>query len=463
VIYFNLCVFYFIEIGDAMNKFLLFIFFLFAELSFAQIWAPEGLNMPGGWNSWTNPPSNALALACSAQTAGGTLSVQAIGQRRYHTTLHAGSDGVSAGTNEWLFTSGPSSSPWNNKWGGVTVAINSIQTYYIGGSNNSANLTSGHYYTVNWKDLGYQNSEAIFMETASAPVSISSVTDKTWGTGQNDTVVITTSGTPSDEKLFLRFTTDNWASHHLVQAAGSGTTWKAIIPGTYVADTSSNSYYVLSSTVALSDTMQGYRIDLYTINFLNNANTNYPFLPVELTTFTASTTSKGVELRWTTATEKNNAGFNVERSSDKSSWSIVKFVNGSGTSNSPKNYYYLDNNVSAGTNYYRLKQIDNDGTSKYYQIIETAGITPSQYELFQNYPNPFNPTTKISFSLVKPGMVTLTVYNAIGQKVYSFTNSYSSAGIYDVEFNGANLPSGIYYYKLEADGFDQVKKMTLVK
>jgi hypothetical protein len=162
---------------------------------------------------------------------------------------------------------------------------------------------------------------------------------------------------------------------------------------------------------------------------------------VELTSFTAAATVNGVELRWATATEKNNAGFTIERSVDKTNWNSVKFVIGSGTSDSPRNYFYLDNNVSAKSCYYRLKQIDNDGTAKYYQEIEAAGIAPSQYELFPNYPNPFNPTTKLSFSLAKPGSVTLTIFNAIGQNVYSVTKDYSLAGIYNIEFNGARLPS----------------------
>ena len=98
---------------------------------------------------------------------------------------------------------------------------------------------------------------------------------------------------------------------------------------------------------------------------------------------------------------------------------------------------------------------------------KTTGITksevPSQYSLQQNYPNPFNPTTTIKYSLQKAGNVRLTVYNAIGSKVATIVNEYKPAGNYSVQFNGSNLASGIYLYRLESGQFSQVKKMILLK
>ncbi len=249
-----------------MKKLLLVFFVLLVGKGLAQIYAPEGLNMPGAWNGWTNPPTNALALACSAQTSGGLLTVLTDDQRRYHTTFQSGSGGVGSGTNEWLFTSGPSGSPWNNKWGGVTVSLNTIQTYTFGGANNSATITSGKYYTLNWKDNGYGNTEAIFMETSGNPVSISSVVDNNQGAGVNDTVTVTLSGTPStEEKVYLRYTTDSWSTHKFVLATGSGTTWKAVIPAANVSSSMVGSYKGLTSTVTLADTMKAYRVALYTL------------------------------------------------------------------------------------------------------------------------------------------------------------------------------------------------------
>lgn len=250
-----------------MKKLLLVFFVLLVGKGLAQIYAPEGINMPGAWNSWSNPPTNALALACSAQTSGGLITVLTDDQRRYHTTFQSGSGGVGSGTNEWLFTSGPSGSPWNNKWCATTVTLNTIQAYtYQGASNNSITITSGKYYTVNLKDNGYGNTEGIFMETSGNPVSISSVVDNHKGAGVNDTVTVTLSGTPStEEKVYVRYTTDSWSTHKFVLATGSGTTWKAVIPAANVSSSMVGSYKGLTSTVALADTMKAYRVALYTL------------------------------------------------------------------------------------------------------------------------------------------------------------------------------------------------------
>jgi hypothetical protein len=250
-----------------MKKLLLVFFVLLVGKGLAQIYAPEGINMPGAWNSWTNPPTNALALACSAQTSGGLITVLTDDQRRYHTTFQSGSGGVGSGTGEWLFTSGPSGSPWNNKWCATTVTMNTIQAYtYQGASNNSITITSGKYYTVNLKDNGYGNTEGIFMETSGSPVSIASVVDNNKGAGVNDTVTVTLSGTPStEEKVFVRYTTDSWSTHKFVLATGSGTTWKAVIPAANVSSSMVGSYKGVTSTVSLADTMQAYRVALYTL------------------------------------------------------------------------------------------------------------------------------------------------------------------------------------------------------
>ena len=88
---------------------------------------------------------------------------------------------------------------------------------------------------------------------------------------------------------------------------------------------------------------------------------------------------------------------------------------------------------------------------------------PTDYTLFQNYPNPFNPSTAIEFSLPVNSNVTLTIYNLLGQVVTTLVNEDKPAGTYSVEFNATSLPSGIYFYKLEAGNFIQTKKMVLLK
>ena len=187
-------------------------------------------------------------------------------------------------------------------------------------------------------------------------------------------------------------------------------------------------------------------------------------LPVELTSFSASSSNSAVNLRWSTATESRNHGFQVERSVNKSDWTNLGFVAGNGNSNSVKNYSYTDRTVStSGKYYYRLKQLDNNGAYLYSSIAEVNFAAPSVFTLNQNYPNPFNPSTMISYSIPNASNVKLSVYNAIGQVVSVLENGFKEAGIYNVSFNASNLNSGLYFYKIEAGQFSQTRKMMLVK
>ncbi len=187
-------------------------------------------------------------------------------------------------------------------------------------------------------------------------------------------------------------------------------------------------------------------------------------LPVELTSFTASNKGISIELKWNTATEINNYGFEVLRATqnEKSNWKKIGFVEGHGNSNSPKNYIFTDN-PNNGTKFnYRLKQIDTDGQFEYSDVVEVE-IQPTEFLLSQNYPNPFNPATKISYTLPERSMVSIVVYDAIGNEIIKLENGEKEAGIYAVEFNAENLPTGIYFYHFNAGKISQTKKMMLLK
>ncbi len=195
-------------------------------------------------------------------------------------------------------------------------------------------------------------------------------------------------------------------------------------------------------------------------------------LPVELTSFTAASTSSAtVVLNWQTATEVNNYGFEIERAvtstSSVTEWEKVGFVAGHGNSNSPKDYTFTDNllNLNLSLNLkYRLKQIDTDGNYQYSDEISVElSELLKEYKLEQNYPNPFNPSTEISFSIPQAGNVKLTVFNSIGQEVATLMNQQMEQGNHKVKFDASNLTSGIYFYKLESGNFVSVKKMMLLK
>ncbi len=194
-------------------------------------------------------------------------------------------------------------------------------------------------------------------------------------------------------------------------------------------------------------------------------NYSTEIVPVELTSFTANVDNNNVTLLWQTATETNNSGFEVQRN-QKSEWEKVGFVEGHGTSTISNNYSFIDNPDIVGTSgkyQYRLKQIDYSGSFKYSNIVEVNVLTPTEFSLEQNYPNPFNPVTTIEYSIPKAGIVSLKVFNVLGEEVINLVNGYKEAGNNRVNLNAGRLSSGIYYYRLNADNYSSVKKMILLK
>ncbi|MBP9095459.1 MAG: T9SS type A sorting domain-containing protein [Ignavibacteria bacterium] len=195
--------------------------------------------------------------------------------------------------------------------------------------------------------------------------------------------------------------------------------------------------------------------------FINRAD--FP-LPVELTSFTASAEGQNVNLKWSTAEEINNKGFDIERNSFGSGWKKIGFVDGQGTVNSAEQYSFRDNGLNTGSYSYRLKQIDYNGNYKYYSLSNEVVIgVPVKFSLAQNYPNPFNPETKINYELPKNGFVSLKIYDMAGREVMQLVNNVQEAGYYSVKLKGLSLSSGIYFYRLTSENFIAVKKMVLVK
>ena len=202
---------------------------------------------------------------------------------------------------------------------------------------------------------------------------------------------------------------------------------------------------------------------IYAQNINQNGELGNIVVPVELTSFTGIQNGSIVTLNWSTATELNNRGFDVERKADQAGWQSIGFVEGNGTSSNPHTYTFADDNLSAGSYSYRLKQVDNDGSSKYINLTESFTIQPGTYSLSQNYPNPFNPTTMIKYSVPEKNQVTIKIYNVLGSQVATLVNEVKPAGSYEVSFNGSDLSSGVYYYTISAGKFTSAKKMILMK
>jgi hypothetical protein len=192
------------------------------------------------------------------------------------------------------------------------------------------------------------------------------------------------------------------------------------------------------------------------------------YLPVELTSFVANVVKNNTMLHWTTATETNNSGFEIERNTKGVNFTSVAFVDGNGTTTAYSSYSYTDRNLEPGTYFYRLKQIDFDGTFEYSNVIEVDINIPFVFSLDQNYPNPFNPTTNIKFSVTVDSKVSLKIFDVLGREVVNLFNSNISAGYHTINFDASSLNSGVYFYQIKANGIDgtnfsSVKKMILTK
>jgi len=192
-------------------------------------------------------------------------------------------------------------------------------------------------------------------------------------------------------------------------------------------------------------------------------------IPVELSSFSAAAKGNYVRLSWATATETNNASFDIQRSSDKHNFATIATISGKGTTAEMNEYSFIDKNITASKYFYRLKQNDFDGVSSYSGIIEVEVAQPKDFELLQNYPNPFNPSTLISYQLPADSKVTLKVYNVLGKEITTLFNGNQAAGRYNVKFDAGSkkLSSGVYYYRLQVNNalgnFTETKKMILNK
>ncbi len=198
----------------------------------------------------------------------------------------------------------------------------------------------------------------------------------------------------------------------------------------------------------------------------------YGIVPVELSSFIASAADGKAELKWQTASELNNYGFEIQKRTAnndeqiKNNWQKIGFVNGKGTTTDINNYSFVDENILAGKTFYRLKQLDFDGSFTYSNEAEVDASVPVIFSLEQNYPNPFNPSTVISYQLPVNSYVTLKVYDLLGNEVATLVNGQKPAGKYEVEFSAGqnlSLSSGVYFYTIKAGDYISSKKMLLIK
>lgn len=196
-------------------------------------------------------------------------------------------------------------------------------------------------------------------------------------------------------------------------------------------------------------------------------DTTRTLIPVELISFTGNANDLDVTLNWSTATELNNNGFEIQRKTDKD-FATIGFVKGNGTTTTAHNYKFVDKQLQPGNYFYRLKQLDYNGKYYYSQVIEVQVVQGLKYALLQNYPNPFNPETAIKYAIPQDGKVTIKIYSVTGKEVATLVNKDMVAGTYEVKWNGKddfgnNVTTGVYFVKLSSGNFVETKKMLYLK
>ncbi|HEY3294641.1 MAG TPA: T9SS type A sorting domain-containing protein [bacterium] len=193
------------------------------------------------------------------------------------------------------------------------------------------------------------------------------------------------------------------------------------------------------------------------------------WLAAELASFDASIGDHRIELTWRSVSESNISRWEIERSQNGAAFSVLTIVAAANNATG-QSYHAVDETALRGVaNTYRLVDVDLNGTRTIHRDMQRTATLPAasaaslNYELAANYPNPFNPETSIRFSLVENGHTTLKVFDITGHEVATLADGAMSAGEHTVTFNAANLPSGIYFYKLTTGSFTQTRKMVLAK
>ncbi len=189
-------------------------------------------------------------------------------------------------------------------------------------------------------------------------------------------------------------------------------------------------------------------------------------LPVELTSFAVAEEDNAALLRWTTASETNNAGFEVQRRlGTDGSFAPIGFVEGAGTTGLPQTYRFTDDALPfrAARVAYRLQQVDLNGTTAYSPEVELRRAAPIRLALHGNYPNPFRTRTLVRYEISQAGPVQVDVFNALGQHIARVLDRQQPAGRGEVVFNAQDLPSGVYFVRLSTDGQSLLRPMTVVR
>jgi hypothetical protein len=203
--------------------------------------------------------------------------------------------------------------------------------------------------------------------------------------------------------------------------------------------------------------------ELGTFRFASNSPSNP--LPVELTTFTAALDGGAALLQWRTATETNNAGFEVQhRAPGAAAFAAAGFLEGAGTTTAPQAYRFRVEDLAAGTHRFRLRQVDADGTSTLTDPVAVTVEAERRLALRPAGPNPVRDRTQFQFTVAQSGPASVALYNVLGQRVQRLYDGKAAPGRpYTVDVSAAPLPSGTYFVRLRTEAGTRTHRMVVVR
>lgn len=358
-----------------------------------------------------------------------------------------GKTGIS-GSNQFKIANNDYNNPNLGKGSGVTA--NAKETWFDNGANSTFTFTSANYYTVN-----RVGTSVAVLETTFSPVSIPTVTQSPAGASQGTNypvvVNITTSATPNaGEVVYVRWTTNNFGASTNSAATGSGTSWSFSIPAQ--ADGTTVIYYAF--TAKSSPSFSTGDTDFFTLQLNNNSNSNYSYttssvLSVETANIEAKKVSNTTSLTWQTASEKDNALFQIERASNATDFSPIGEVKGSGNSAAAKNYTFTDVAPLSGVNYYRLKAVDYNGVATLSKVV-SVNFSGKNDTKIAVYPNPTRDVLRVDVNATEASTTLVQVSDLMGRVVLSQSVAVNR-GANLLPLNVASLPSGAYFVKVNGD------------
>lgn len=201
--------------------------------------------------------------------------------------------------------------------------------------------------------------------------------------------------------------------------------------------------------------------NLITYENIKFTKSNAPIFP-EAPELNLKVLNNFYELEWSGGDVNSASYYVIESSEDQGDYAELYRVNAEKI-NDKKYSYLAERNVNAGVVFYRVKQVNSDATLVYSPLVKIGQGEMEDIILGQNYPNPFNPATVIEFEILQDAEVEVVVYNLEGKEIEILHHGFLSSGIYKFDFDGSELPSGIYLYKVSTPQFTQTKKMILAK